>query len=136
MTSCGDPYLCYKTILQTEHCWQADSKHIMPSCQSLKLPKYTLDPGLLIIHVTEELMQAVRLVELRTAGSCHALDSLEAPIYSFTFILYLGGIESTAGHQTVSLAVQVLQPILETWRKEVCIALSRHDFYTDINTEI
>lgn len=64
-------------------------------------------------------MQAVGLVQLGAAGSCHALDPLEAPVYCFTFILYLGGIESTAGHQTVSLAVQVLQPILETWRKEV-----------------
>lgn len=85
--------------------------------QSLKLPKYTLDPGLLIIHITEKLMQTVGLVQLGTARSCHALNPLEASINGLTFILHLGCIKSTAGHQTVSLTVQVLQTILETWVK-------------------
>jgi len=90
----------------------------MPPCQSLELPKYTLDPGLLIIHITEKLMQTVGLVQLCTAGSCHTLNPLEAPINGLTFILYLGCIESAAGHQTVSLTVQVLQTILEAWAKK------------------
>lgn len=63
-------------------------------------------------------MQTVGLVQLCTAGSCHTLNPLKAPINGLTFILYLGCIKSTAGHQTVSLTVQVLQTILGTWMKK------------------
>lgn len=64
-------------------------------------------------------MQTVGLIQLCSAGSCHTLNSLKASINGLTFILYLGCIKSTAGHQTVSLTVQVLETILETWVK-VC----------------
>lgn len=97
-------------------CQQAVSKHIPPH-QSPENPKYTLDPGLLVIHITEKLMQAVGLGQLCTAGSCHALNPLKAPIDGLAFILYLGSIESAAGHQAVGLTVQILQTILETWVK-------------------
>lgn len=89
----------------------------MLSCKSLELPKYALDPGLLVVHITEKLMQTVGLIQLCTAGSCHTLDPLKASINSLTFILHLGCIKSTAGHQTVSLTVQVFQTILEIWVK-------------------
>lgn len=62
-------------------------------------------------------MQAVRLVELCTAASGHALDLGEASIDGVTLVLNLGGVEGRAGRQAVSLAVQVLQTILWTDRK-------------------
>lgn len=80
----------------------------------LEFLKYILYPGLLIVHIPEELMQAVGLIQLCTASSCHALDPLEALINSVSLLLYLGGVKSTAGHQAVSLAIQVLQAILES----------------------
>ena len=73
---------------------------------------HTLDPGLLIIHVSEELVQAVGLAQLCSSGGCHVLDLLEATIDGVPFLFHLGGVEGTAGHQTVGLAVQVLQTIL------------------------
>lgn len=88
------------------------------SLASPELPKHPLDPGLLIVHVTEELVQAVALIELGAAGAGHALDALEAPIDGLTFVLHLGSVKGTAGHQTVSLAVQVLQAVLDMWERE------------------
>lgn len=116
-----ETHTCRKGKLQNhttayECCQQAGSKHV-PSCKSLELPQYALDPGLLVVHITEKLMQTVGLIQLCTAGSCHTLDPLKASINSLTFILHLGCIKSTAGHQTVSLTVQVFQTILETWVK-------------------
>lgn len=83
-----------------------------------EVPKHSLDPGLLIVHVTEELVQAVALVELGTAGAGHALDALEAPVDGLAFVLHLGRVKGTAGHQAVSLAVQVLQAVLDTVGRE------------------
>lgn len=57
-------------------------------------------------------MQAVGLVEFSTATSSHALDLGEAAIDSIALFLHLGGVEGIAGHQAVSLAIQVLQTIL------------------------
>lgn len=74
--------------------------------------RYTLDPGLLVVHVPEELVQAVGLVELGATRCGHALDALEAAVDGLTLVLHLGGVEGTAGHQAVSLAVQVLQAVL------------------------
>lgn len=88
------------------------------SLASPELPKHPLDPGLLIIHVPEELVQAVALIELGAAGAGHALDALEAPVDGLAFVLHLGRVKGTAGHQTVSLAVQVLQAVLEMRGRE------------------
>lgn len=63
-------------------------------------------------------MQAMGLVQFGTAGGCHAFDPLETPIDSVTLVLYLGGVESTAGHQAVGLAVQVFQAVLEKQRSQ------------------
>lgn len=101
--------------------WQAGSKH-MPPHRSSELPEYPLDPGLLVVHVTEKLMQTVGLVQLCTASSCHTLNPLKAPVNGLAFILYLGRVESTAGHQTVCLTVQILQAILKRGWKRAWIA--------------
>lgn len=65
-------------------------------------------------------MQAVRLVQLGSASSSHALDFSEASINGIALIFDLRGVESIAGHQAVSLAIEVLQTILEQ-RKEKCL---------------
>lgn len=71
-----------------------------------------LDPRLFIIQVPEELVQAVGLVELSATTGGHALDLSEAAVDGVTFLLHLRGVEGVAGHQAVSLAIQVLQAIL------------------------
>lgn len=88
------------------------------SLSSPEVPQHSLDPGLLVVHVTEELVQAVALVELGAAGAGHALDALEAPVDGLAFVLHLGRVKGTAGHQAVSLAVQVLQAVLNTRERE------------------
>ena len=80
--------------------------------QSMMSQEHVLDPGLLVIHVPEELMQAMGLVQLGSPGGRHALDLLETTVDGIPLILYLGGVEGTAGRQAVCLAVQVLQAIL------------------------
>ena len=74
--------------------------------------QHALDPGLLVVHVPEELVQAVGLAQFRSSGGGHALDLLEASIDGVPLLFHLGGVEGTASHQAVSLAVQVLQTIL------------------------
>lgn len=81
------------------------------SALSLK-PEPLLDPGLLVVQVPEELVQAVGLVEPGAASSSHALDLGEASVHAAALLLHLGRVKGVAGHQTVRLAVQVLQPVL------------------------
>lgn len=88
-------------------------------------PRHPLDPGLLVVHVAEELVQAVALVELGAAGAGHALDALEAPVDGLALVLHLGRVEGAAGHQTVSLAVQVLQAVLDTEGREQGLLTAR-----------
>lgn len=57
-------------------------------------------------------MQAVGLVQPGSPGGRHALDLLETAVDGVPLVLHLGGVEGTAGHQAVCLAVQVLQAIL------------------------
>lgn len=57
-------------------------------------------------------MQAMGFIQLGSPGGRHALDLLEAPVDGVPLVFYLGGVEGTAGHQAVCLAVQVLQAIL------------------------
>lgn len=57
-------------------------------------------------------MQAVGLVEFGAASCCHALDLGEAAVDGVTLVLHLCGVEGVAGHQAVSLAVQILQTVL------------------------
>lgn len=71
-------------------------------------------------------MQAVRLVEFSTATSSHALDLGEAAVDSIALVLHLRGVEGVAGHQAVSLAVQILQTILqggERWSEALIVTL-------------
>lgn len=75
-----------------------------------------LDPRLLVVQVPEELVQTVRLVEFGAAAGGHALDLAEAAVDSVALVLHLGGVEGVAGHQAVSLAIQILQTIL--WRRK------------------
>lgn len=82
-------------------------------CVYLERTVLLLDPRLFIIQVPEELMQAVGLVELGAATGGHALDLREAAVDSVTLFLHLRGVEGVAGHQAVSLAIQVLQAILQ-----------------------
>lgn len=63
-------------------------------------------------------MQAVRLVQLGAAGGCHVLDSLETSVDGIALVLHLGGVKSTAGHQAIGLAVEVLQAVLERYKAE------------------
>lgn len=72
----------------------------------------SLDPGLLVVQVPEELVQAVGLAQPGAAATRQALDLGEAPVDSVALLLHLRGVEGVAGHQTVSLAVQVLQTVL------------------------
>lgn len=58
-------------------------------------------------------MQAVRLVQLGSASSSHALDFSKASVHGVTLVFDLRGVEGVAGHQAVSLAVEVLQTILK-----------------------
>lgn len=51
-------------------------------------------------------------IQLGSPGGCHALDLLETTVDCVPLVLHLGGVKSTAGHQTVGLAVQVLQTVL------------------------
>lgn len=78
----------------------------------MRSQEHLLDPGLLIIHVPEELVQAMGFIQLGSPGGCHALDLLETTIDGVPLVLHLGGVKGTAGHQAVCLAVQVLQAIL------------------------
>lgn len=55
----------------------------------------------------------MRLIQLGSASSSHALDFSESSIHGIAFIFDLSGVESIAGHQAVSLAIEVLQTILE-----------------------
>lgn len=57
-------------------------------------------------------MQAMGLVQLGSPRGRHALDLLETTVDGVALVLHLGGVEGTAGHQAVGLAVQVLQAIL------------------------
>lgn len=79
---------------------------------------HILDPGLLVIHVSEKLVQAMGLAQFCSSGGCHALDLLKASIDGVPLLFHLGGVEGTASHQAVSLAVQVLQTILGQAQKE------------------
>lgn len=81
---------------------------IPPQLQGVLL----LYPRLLIVQVPEELVQAVRLVELGAAAGSHALDLGEASVDGVALVLDLGGVEGCAGRQAVGLAIQVLQAIL------------------------
>lgn len=58
-------------------------------------------------------MQAVGLVEFSSTACCHALDLGEAAVDGITLVLDLRGVEGIAGHQAVSLAIEVLQTILQ-----------------------
>lgn len=84
----------------------------IPEDPTVKARGHVLDPGLLVIHVPEELVQAMGFIQLGSPGGCHALDLLETTVDGVPLVLYLGGVEGTAGHQAVCLAVQVLQAIL------------------------
>lgn len=61
-------------------------------------PEHILDPGLLVVHVPEELVQAVRFVQPGSPGGCHTLDLLETTVDSVPLIFHSGGIEGAAGH--------------------------------------
>lgn len=74
--------------------------------------KVSLDPGLLVVQVPEELVQAVGLAQPGAAARRQALDLGEAPVDGVALLLHLRGVECVAGHQTVGLAVQVLQTVL------------------------
>lgn len=80
-------------------------------------PEHVLDPGLLVVHVPEELVQAMGFIQPGSPGGRHALDLLETTVDSVPLVFHSGGVEGTAGHQAVCLAVQVLQAILGqgTW---------------------
>lgn len=54
----------------------------------------------------------MRLIQLGTAPSSHALDFAKAFVDGITLVLNLRGVEGIAGHQTVSLAIKILQTIL------------------------
>lgn len=58
-------------------------------------------------------MQTVGLVEFSAATGCHALDLREAAVDGIALVLHLRCVERVAGHQTVSLAVQIFQTILQ-----------------------
>ena len=58
-------------------------------------------------------MQAVGFVELRSPACCHALDLGKAAVDSVALVLHLCRVEGVAGHQAVSLAIEILQAILE-----------------------
>lgn len=58
-------------------------------------------------------MQAMGLIKFSPTAGGHALDLGEAAIDSITLVLHLRGVEGIAGHQAVSLAVQILQTILQ-----------------------
>lgn len=74
--------------------------------------KVSLDPGLLVVQVPEELVQAVGLAQPGAAAPRQALDLGEAPVDGVALLLHLRGVEGVAGHQAVGLAVQVLQTVL------------------------
>ena len=78
------------------------------ACPSVR----SLDPGLLVVQVPEELVQAVGLVELGAPARRHALDLGEAAVDGVALVLHHRGVEGDAAHQAVRLAVQVLQPVL------------------------
>lgn len=61
-------------------------------------------------------MQAMGLIEFSAAAGCHALDLGEAAVDGITLVLHLRGVKGVAGHQAVSLAVQILQTILQGGR--------------------
>lgn len=84
----------------------------MINFRPLRMMYAILDPRLLIVQIPEELVQTMRLIQLGTAPSGHALDFDEASVDSVTLVLDLGGVEGIAGHQAVSLAIKILQTIL------------------------
>lgn len=62
------------------------------------------------------------LIEFSPAACSHALDLSEAAVDSVALVFYLRGVESIAGHQAVSLAIQILQTILwgrQRWSVDV-----------------
>lgn len=83
------------------------------------MDRVSLDPGLLIVQVPEELVQAVGLAEPGAAAPRQALDPGETPVDGVTLLLHLRGVEGVAGHQAVGLAVQVLQTVLWTRGEEL-----------------
>lgn len=89
--------------LENETKWQ----HLFTTSQ------YSLDPRFFVVQVSEELVQAVRLVQLGSASSSHALDFSKSSVNGITLIFNLRGVKGVAGHQAVSLAIEVLQTILE-----------------------
>ena len=82
------------------------------ACVSVSPWRPSLDPGLLVVEVPEELVQAVGLVELGAPARRHALDLGEAAVDGVPLVLHHRGVEGDAAHQAVRLAVQVLQPVL------------------------
>lgn len=54
----------------------------------------------------------MRLVQLGTAASSHALDFDKASVDGVTLVLDLGSVKGIAGHQAVSLPIKILQTIL------------------------
>ena len=81
----------------------------------------SLDPGLLVVQVPEELVQAVGLVELGAPARRHALDLGEAAVDGVPLVLHHRGVEGDAAHQAVCLAVQVLQPVLGGGTEDGCV---------------
>lgn len=62
-------------------------------------------------------MQTMRLVQLGTASTGHALDLGKASVHGVTLVLDLRGVESAADHQAVSLAVEIFQTVLSEYKE-------------------
>ena len=78
--------------------------------------RFSLDPGLLVVQVPEELVQAVGFVELCASATGHALDLGETAVDGVALVLDHRGVEGDAAHQAVRLPVEVFQAVLRYHR--------------------